>query len=131
MLRSLTRLALTCTSVLGLSLAVTTSAQAATTCDGYVCTRDSSGTIVGMITFVDDGDHFYVWDTHADGHGVRGYLMYGSILDSAYDGTGADGTIAHFQYDIQEGRTYDLKVCTVDGSGDTTPTNCTWRTITE
>ncbi|KAB8164646.1 hypothetical protein FH609_018200 [Streptomyces sp. 3MP-14] len=101
-------------------------------CGYYVCSWNG-GTVVGAMTFRDDGDHFFVWDVEADGHGVRGELRHvnGERLDWAYDGTGADSTIAHFQYDIKEDIYYYLRVCTVDGANDTTPTNCNTRQIKE
>ncbi|WP_371669034.1 hypothetical protein OG985_16055 [Streptomyces sp. NBC_00289] len=107
-------------------------AQAGTSSGTVATVTNSSGRQVGELTFVDDGDDFYVWDEYADGHGVRGEIHYaGTKLASAYDGTGADGTIAHFHYDITPGTTYFVEVCTVDGANDTTPVACGTGTVTE
>ncbi|WP_330268052.1 hypothetical protein [Streptomyces griseorubiginosus] len=113
--------ALAVASAAGMVFVTSSSAQAAT----CYCSYNGSGTTAGQVTVVDDGDHFYVWDTYADGHGVRGYLTNsaGTTLATAYDGSGADSTIAHFQYDVKEGVTYWIKVGTVDGASDTTPSN--------
>jgi hypothetical protein len=113
--------ALAVASAAGMIVGFSGSAQAAT----CYCSYNSNNTVVGQVTFNDDADRFYVWDTHADGHGVRGYLLNSNfkVLDTAYDGSGADSTIASFQYDVKEGVTYWIKVGTVDGASDTTTSN--------
>lgn len=121
--RSITGGILAVASAAGMVFVSSGSAQAAT----CYCSYNSSGTVVGQVTFNDSADNFFVWDTYADGHGVRGYLTNanGTTLATAYDGTGADSTIASFHYDVKEGVTYWIKVGTVDGASDTTPSNVT------
>lgn len=108
-------------SAVGMLFVTAGSAQAADCYCSY-----ASGTVVGEVTFVDDDDRFYVWDTYADGHGVRGYLLNANFkqLATAYDGSGADSTIASFHYDVKDGVDYWLRVCTVDGASDTTGSSC-------
>ncbi|WP_460063734.1 hypothetical protein [Streptomyces sp. YKOK-I1] len=108
-------------SSVGMIFVSSGSAQAAT----CYCSYNSAGTTVGQVTFVDSEDQFWVWDTYADGHGVRGKLTNssGTTLATAYDGSGADSTIAGFHYDVKEGVTYWIKVGTVDGASDTTMSN--------
>jgi hypothetical protein len=84
---------------------------------------------------IDDGDHFRVWDYHADGHGVRGYLQqaYGSWQQvySSYNGGGA-GTYSEFTRDVVSGSSYRMKVCLVDGVEDTSPGPCSdWKYFQE
>ncbi|MEV6393921.1 hypothetical protein AB0M39_03925 [Streptomyces sp. NPDC051907] len=83
------------------------------------------GTAVGFIRHIDDGDSFRTFDIDSDGHGVRGWLLNsrGETIKTSYVG-GGSGAYTTFQYDILEGRKYFMKVCTVDGSGDTTPIDC-------
>lgn len=84
---------------------------------------------------IDDGDHFRVWDYHADGHGVRGYLevAYSSWgpVHSSYNGGGA-GTYSEFTHDIVKIYSYRMKVCLVDGIEDTSPGPCSaWKIVHE
>ncbi|WP_339131729.1 hypothetical protein WJM95_23180 [Streptomyces sp. f51] len=115
-----------------LTMATAGAAHAGTPTGRVAYVTNSSGRVVGELTFNDDADNFFVWDTYADGHGVRGEIHYaGQRLAWAYDGTGADSTIASFHYDIQAGTTYFVEVCTVDGANDTTPVACGTGTVTE
>ncbi|MFE5027525.1 hypothetical protein ACFRAO_30410 [Streptomyces sp. NPDC056656] len=83
------------------------------------------GTAVGFIRHIDDGDYFRVFDIDTDGHGVRGWLLNSELtpLQSAYVG-GGSGDWTTFQHNVLEGKTYYMKVCTVDGASDTTPIDC-------
>ncbi|GIG66942.1 hypothetical protein [Phytomonospora endophytica] len=105
-------------------------AQAA---DANAYSIDGDGYLLGVMVHHDDGDKFYVGDSRADGHGVRGYLFdsNGNVLKTIYNGNGTAGPSATFSYDVLAGRDYTMKICTVDGSNDWSPTNCGYRAITE
>jgi predicted lipoprotein with Yx(FWY)xxD motif len=102
-----------------LVLAMSTQASAA---DTYVHLDDRAS-----MQHVDDGDHFRVWDYHADGHGVRGYLQAGyaswTPVHTSYNGGGA-GTYSEFTRDVVSVYQYRMKVCLVDGIEDTSPGPC-------
>lgn len=88
----------------------------------------------GSLYFYEDGDRFGLWDDSADGHGTRAYVEYWRDpaityypLASWYNGAGAHNSV-YKTVDLNTSDTYRMKVCTVDGSGDTTPVNCSaWK----
>ncbi|MFD7609560.1 hypothetical protein [Streptomyces sp. NPDC059828] len=86
---------------------------------------------------VDDGDIFRVYDNYADGHGVRGYLEVGSAavgwvrLHSSYNGNGYI-SFSEFKRDVVKPYVHRIKVCTADGSEDTSPGPCSpWKVFVE
>ncbi|GAB3945091.1 hypothetical protein GCM10027614_36310 [Micromonospora vulcania] len=88
----------------------------------------NSQTAVASMQHVDDGDYFRVHDKLSDGHGVRGYLYSWTgndytLVMSKYNGSGT-GTYTQMQYDVWGTNFYAMKVCSVDGSGDTSPGPC-------
>ncbi|GGY16269.1 hypothetical protein GCM10010358_80000 [Streptomyces minutiscleroticus] len=95
------------------------------------------GTSAQMV-HVDDGDIFRIYDTYADGHGVRGTLQrYNSVtgnyetVKSKYNGGGYI-SYAQFTFDVWSVNSYRMRVCTVDGEGDETPVACSaWKSFTE
>ncbi|MFC8536465.1 hypothetical protein ACFUJY_21285 [Streptomyces sp. NPDC057249] len=99
-----------------------------------------SGSPVGIsasMYHVDNGDKFRVYDFHADGHGVRGYLQVLDIngswtqLHTSYNGKGA-GKYTEFSRDVVSKFNYRMKVCTFDGIEDTSPVRCSkWYTFSE
>ncbi|MEV4755582.1 hypothetical protein AB0J86_10795 [Micromonospora sp. NPDC049559] len=118
------------------TIAVLGSATPAFAADTWVSLVNSQ-TAVASMQHVDDGDYFRVYDKLADGHGARGYLYhYASPVDmtlvaTKYNGSGA-GTYTQFQYDVWELNTYAIRVCSVDGSEDTSPGPCSpFRNFTE
>ncbi|MFJ4331836.1 MULTISPECIES: hypothetical protein [unclassified Streptomyces] len=92
-----------------------------------------SGSPVGIAAsmyHVDNGDHFRVYDFHADGHGVRGHLQIFDArqggwveVHSSYNGKGA-GKYTEFTYNVLSTKQYRMKVCTADGIEDSTPVRC-------
>jgi hypothetical protein len=92
----------------------------------------NSFTNVASMSFHDDGDQFTVCDLYADGHGVRGSLYYaGDRVATVYNGLGS-GKCNGFTYDIKAAAGgYDMFVCLVDGSGDTTGSACQHKQISE
>lgn len=87
-----------------------------------------NGVKVASMQHVDSGDYFRVYDNHADGHGVRGHLYSWTGYDytlvmTKYNGSGA-GTYTQMQYDVWGTNFYAMQVCSVDGSGDTSPGPC-------
>ncbi len=92
----------------------------------------NSFTNVASISFHDDGDKFTVCDLYADGHGVRGSLYYaGDRVATKYNGLGS-GNCNSFTYDVKAAAGgYDMWVCLVDGSSDTTGSSCEHKQISE
>jgi len=94
------------------------------------------GHVVASITHHDADDVFTVHDWWVDGHGVRGTLyMIDETGDwnrqnSVYNGKGS-GEYVVMEYDIKTGVDYVMEVCTVDGSQDLIPNDCTDMEITE
>ncbi|MFC8495136.1 hypothetical protein ACFUJU_30970 [Streptomyces sp. NPDC057235] len=79
-------------------------------------------------------DFIYIRDYCADGHGVRAWAwLDGVYLGSRYYGGGAAGGGA-LSWDpfgnVLAGQSIGVKVCLVDGSGDTTGDNCNSHTQT-
>ena len=104
------------------ALTILGTANAAAAADASVGVFDINGAQAGTIKHRDDGDMFWVKDTHADGHGVRGNLLdaNGNVLDTVYNGYGAAGGYATFAYNVVAGRKYYIQVCIRDGAGDVT-----------
>ncbi|WUH97051.1 hypothetical protein OHR68_26355 [Spirillospora sp. NBC_00431] len=97
---------------------------------------DRSNDLAASMLHVDsDPDKFYIKDHKKDGHGVRGTLQLLETgtwrnLKSMYNGKGAR-TAVTMPRDITDGYTYRLKICTVDGAGDTTPVQCAFKKFEE
>lgn len=110
--------------------------QASTSDSFTVKTTDGCGSV----EFVDNGtlngstndDFFLIHDLCSDGHGVRAVI---SVLDRGdfvnfvtspiFNGNGLAGNPVSFDPgDITAGQVMIVRVCLVDGSGDTTPFNC-------
>ncbi|MEV6964199.1 hypothetical protein AB0M47_03710 [Hamadaea sp. NPDC051192] len=106
-------------------------AQAAGTPDTTIYITNSFTNVASM-SFHDDGDKFTVCDLYADGHGVRGSLYYaGDRVATLYNGSGT-GACKSFTYDVKAAAGgYDMWVCLVDGSGDTTGSGCEYKQISE
>lgn len=100
--------------------------------DNSVLVYDKVGDVAGKLTHIDDGDQFRVYDMKADGHGVRGILFDANwnVLKTVYNGKGAGGGYTSFGYDIRGANTYIMRICIVDGAGDTTG-RCNEETISE
>ncbi|WP_051366339.1 hypothetical protein [Hamadaea tsunoensis] len=131
MKRSLRGGLLAATAALGSALLMPATAQAAGTPDTTIYITNSFTNVASM-GFHDDGDKFTVCDLYADGHGVRGYLYYaGDLVSSLYNGSGS-GSCKSFTYDVKAAAGgYDMWVCLVDGSGDTTGSDCSYKQISE
>ncbi|MHC3816035.1 hypothetical protein [Streptomyces sp. DT9] len=86
--------------------------------------------------FIDDGDKFNVYDMCSDGHGVRAYLDGNSNgiwirYNSKYNGNGLNTNVV-MSADLLTGTLYRMRICTVDGASDTTPSGCSsWVLVTE
>lgn len=89
----------------------------------------NSYTGVAAMQHVDDGDKFRVYDQLKDGRGAKGYLYVWisptdrSLIATKYNGNGA-GTYTEFQYNVLEGLTYSMVICSVTSSGDTSMSRC-------
>ncbi|MGH3240286.1 MAG: hypothetical protein ACRDNL_07885 [Spirillospora sp.] len=97
---------------------------------------DRANDLAASMLHVDsDPDKFYIKDSKADGHGVRGTLQLLETgtwrnLKSMYNGNGK-GTAVTMPRDITDGYTYRMRICTVDGAGDTTPVQCAYKKFEE
>jgi hypothetical protein len=127
------RLAVTLSVGLALIAGVTSPAHAADTSVDLI----ASGAVRATMTHIDDGDDFEVWDRSADTYGVRGTLQKwhssGSgwvDVESVYNGLGS-GRKVTFEYDVSELGSYRMKVCNVNGAGDTTPVKCASKEFSE
>ncbi|MEV4758657.1 hypothetical protein AB0J86_26635 [Micromonospora sp. NPDC049559] len=115
-------------AVTAIAVAGTSTPASAYAGDTWVYLRNSSGTKVASMQHVDDGDYFRTYDNLADGHGARGYLYSWTGYDytlimTSYNGKGA-GTYTQMQYDVWSTNFYAMRVCSVDGSEDTSPGPC-------
>jgi len=128
--KSLKGAVLAASTALATALLLPGTAQAATPDTTIYITN--SFTNVASMSFHDDGDKFTVCDLYADGHGVRGSLYYaGDRVATLYEGSGS-GHCGSFTYDIKAAAGgYDMWVCLVDGSSDTTGSDCSYKQITE
>jgi hypothetical protein len=128
--RSLKGGILAASTALAAALLMPGTAQAATPDTTIYITN--SFTNVASMSFHDNGDEFTVCDLYADGHGVRGSLYYaGDRVATKYNGLGS-GKCNGFTYDVKAAAGgYDMWVCLVDGSGDTTGSACQYKQITE
>lgn len=125
---------------IGTALAVTGglvagAAGPASAANSQVVLYDSANDLAASMLHMDDGDKYYIKDHKPDGHGVRGTIQ---LLESGtwrnvasmYNGNGS-GTAVTLWHDVYEGNTYRMRICTVDGAGDTTPVACAYKALYE
>ena len=94
---------------------------------------------VATLYFVDSTDTFRLWDACADGHGVRSQVQGADIINGSWvtmrPGThyvAGDGVSTQFNIPggVPLGSAFRMRVCTVDGAGDTTPVACSgWTSL--
>ncbi|GLW31688.1 hypothetical protein [Actinoplanes regularis] len=128
--RSLRGAVLSASAALATALLTPGTAQAATPDITIYITN--SFTNVASISYHDDGDKFTVCDLYGDSHGVRGSLYHaGDRVATKYNGLGS-GNCTTFTYDVKAAAgVYDMQVCLVDGSSDTTGSSCEHKHISE
>ncbi|MEU7657758.1 hypothetical protein AB0B60_04575 [Streptomyces lincolnensis] len=126
-------------AVIALGVAIITFAgvNSAYADDYSVALRNSSGSNLAILNFIDDGDDFHVWDMRADGHGVRAYVerFYAErwhFFATKYNGGGANSYTVINDVDVLSAFAHRMRICTVDGSGDENPNQCSnWKSFTE
>lgn len=94
---------------------------------------------VAKLYFVDSSDTFRLWDSCADGHGVRSQIQGANIIDGSWvtmrPGThyvAGDGVSTQFKIPggVPLGSAFRMRVCTVDGASDPTPVKCSrWKSL--
>ncbi|MBE8518894.1 hypothetical protein ILP97_15450 [Amycolatopsis sp. H6(2020)] len=141
--RMLTRMMLVA-PVLALGSAVLAATPASAAYDDSFTVSTTDG--CGAVDFVDYGagapgggnndDYAVVHDYCGDGHGVKAWAwLDGVLIGSKYNGNGLAGDPVVWDPfaaygNVIAGDSVGLKVCLVDGNGDTTPARCASKTRT-